>query len=112
MTFTNNLATLLRSIGLIQRSLTTADLGTNYGKPVNGLAPILLDDQNDAENVTLVESVNAKMRDVGDFRLEHARQTDRGQYLTICKARNVEPDLVSPPPAHYTGDFRDWQAAA
>lgn len=82
-----------------------------YGEPVDGFAPILSardEDGNEILDPAVLEEGNRRVHAIGTFRLEHARQTDRAAYLRICQARKITPDFHSPPPPHYTGDFRDW----
>jgi hypothetical protein len=82
-----------------------------YGEPVNGIAPIVSikdEDGNEVLDRDVLEESNRRVRAVGEFRLEHARQTDYGKYLRICRAREIKPDPHSPPPPHYTGNFQDW----
>lgn len=90
-----------------------------YGQDQNGETAIIGERRIEGDFKTVcryddetIHQTNIRSRAVAAFRLEHARQTDHDKYFAICKARQVSPDLTSPPHPAYTGDFRDWFVAA
>lgn len=68
-------------------------------------------ERTEAEKAALNASVHASVINIGEFRLEHARQTDPDRYTLMCTARGIKPDFDAPAPTYYTGDYRDWAAA-
>ena len=82
-----------------------------FSEPINGFADILSVRDESGEEILdreTLRTANRRARAIGEFRLEHARQTNYDEYVELCDTRGLEPDASSPPPAYYSGDFRDW----